>query len=54
MIITIFLTKPSLKNTSKISLKTNHFESFSEDGFTKINVGTRNKKTKQEMAVDFW
>jgi len=45
--------KAELKNISKISLKTNHFESFSQDGFTKINVGTRNKKTKQEMAVDF-
>jgi len=45
--------KTQLTTKGTISLKSNHFESFAVDGFTKINVGERNKKSGQDLSVDF-
>lgn len=45
--------KTQLTTKGTISLKSNHFESFSVDGFTKINVGERNKKSGQDLSVEF-
>jgi len=46
-------SKLELTTKGTISLKSNHFESFSVDGFTKINVGERNRKSGQDLSVEF-